>query len=107
MPAVKQIEEARGAEERLADLLRDPQAVEFLARLLAERERRGGQSLRRADAASSMHEGDGLGRARVGSDGSSLPQRVVSLVEAERLIGNGYEFVARLGADRAILRLPR
>jgi integrase/recombinase XerD len=36
LPAVRQIEEARVAEEKLAELLRRPEAVEYLAHLLAE-----------------------------------------------------------------------
>lgn len=36
LPAVKQIEDARDAESRLAELLRNPEAVEFLAKLLAD-----------------------------------------------------------------------
>ena len=39
VPAVRQIEEAKRAETQLADLLRDPKAIEFLAQLLAKRER--------------------------------------------------------------------
>jgi hypothetical protein len=36
---------------------------------------------------------------------SPIPsQRVVSITEAERLIGSGYQFVAPLGTDRAVLR---
>jgi integrase/recombinase XerD len=41
LPAVKQIEETRTAEEQLAQLLRQPEAIElieFLARLLSEKE---------------------------------------------------------------------
>jgi integrase/recombinase XerD len=37
-PAVREIEMARTAEQQLAELLRQPEAIEFLARLLAERE---------------------------------------------------------------------
>lgn len=108
LPAVNQIEEARAAEEKLATLLRRPEAVEFLARLLAEQEKGRGRSGRRGDGPmmgepeepeeSPTSEGSGPSRTPVGS------QRVVSISEAERLIGSGYEFVAPLGADRAVLR---
>ena len=37
-PAVKEIEAARAAEQQLAELLRQPEAIEFLARLLTSRE---------------------------------------------------------------------
>ena len=47
--AVKQIEEVREAEERLAELLRKPEAVEFLARLLAQQKRAPGWSGRQGD----------------------------------------------------------
>jgi integrase/recombinase XerD len=106
LPAVKQIEEARGAEERLAELLSDPSAVEFLARLLAEKGRTPPD--RRAGASSDegvrfpgvQLDPDVEGHAR----SSPTSQRVVSLSEAEKLIGSGYEFVASLGPDRAVLR---
>ncbi len=39
LPAVKEIESARTAERQLAELLRQPQAIEFLAGLLAELQR--------------------------------------------------------------------
>ena len=38
VPAVKEIESARAAEQQLAELLRQPEAIEILARLLASRE---------------------------------------------------------------------
>jgi integrase/recombinase XerD len=38
LPAVREIEAARSSEEQLAQLLRRPEAIEFLARLLAERQ---------------------------------------------------------------------
>ncbi|MCI4336247.1 MAG: site-specific integrase [Thermoplasmata archaeon] len=104
LPAVKQIEEARGAEERLAELLRQPEAVEFLARMLAERQKTGGRSGRRRGADSAAETsvvGDGRLTATEAED---RPQGVVSLAEAERLIGAGYEYVGSLGVDRAILR---
>jgi integrase/recombinase XerD len=41
IPAVKEIETARAAEKQLAELLRQPEAVEYLARLLASRENSG------------------------------------------------------------------
>ncbi len=105
LPAVKEIEEARTAEERLAELLRRPEAVEYLARLLAEQPRGRGRSGRRA-AGSEEGEGSPVspGPGPEVPDARPAPQRVVSLVEAERLIGSGYEFVASLGTDRAILR---
>ena len=56
LPAVKEIEEARTAEERLAELLRRPEAVEYLARLLAEQPRDRGRSGRRA---AGSEEGEG------------------------------------------------
>ncbi|MCI4330239.1 MAG: site-specific integrase [Thermoplasmata archaeon] len=108
LPAVKQIEEARGAEERLAELLNRPEAVEFLAKLLAEnggdaRVRHSGGSGSKSAVAES-----GVPGPETHSPGARSPslQRVVSLAEAERLIGSGYEFVAPLGSDRAILRSP-
>jgi integrase/recombinase XerD len=108
LPAVKQIEAARGAEERLAELLRKPEAVEYLARLLVDQEKGNGRSGHRASAAGA---GDRT-NLQAGPEGdnqsatakSATPQRVVSLSEAEALIGDGYEFVALLGADRAVLR---
>jgi integrase len=108
LPAVKQIEEARSAEERLAELLRKPEAVEFLARLLAEQEKRKGSSGLRGAGADT--DGDQAQESDMDQDSgvtlgaSSKPQRVVSLADAERLIGSGYEFVAPLGADRAVIR---
>jgi hypothetical protein len=108
LPAVKQIEEARGAEERLAALLRTPEAVEYLARLLAEQEKGTSRS---GDREISAQRGQG-GDSQIDPDAevevtrreSSMSQRVVSLADAERLIGFGYEFVASLGADRAVIR---
>ena len=38
LPAVQEIETARSAEEHLAELLRKPEAIEFLAHLLAQRQ---------------------------------------------------------------------
>jgi integrase/recombinase XerD len=110
LPAVKQIEEARAAEGRLAELLRQPEAVEFLAQLLAKRSKGKDPSSRRAEEGDAPREGtdnspvsDGHG-VRPGR--RSPLQRVVSLADAEDLIRSGYEFVAPLGADRAILRAP-
>jgi integrase/recombinase XerD len=108
LPAVKQIEDARGTQGRLAELLGSPEAVEYLARLLAEQEKGKGRSGRRAtstnrpdgdDTRGSPDEDTGVTRPRL-----STLQRVVSLADAERLIGSGYEFVAPLGADRAVIR---
>ena len=106
LPAVQQIEEARMAEEKLAALLRRPEAVEYLARLLAEQERGRGRSGRQAEGSSGEGLTDDEGRRP--DDASTSPssvssQRVVSIPEAERLIGSGYEFVAPLGSDRAVL----
>jgi integrase/recombinase XerD len=105
LAAVKQIPEARGTEESIADLLRQPEAVEFLARLLAERERRGERTGARSGAGVALDESQPTGVFRLAQP--KLPdstQRVVSLADAERLIGSGYEFVAPLGADRAMIR---
>lgn len=109
LPAVKQIEEARSAEERLAELLRTPEAVEFLARLLAESEKGRSHPGRRSDEGSNGQLEDSAGdlAAQPPTDGrSQATQKVVSIAEAERLIKSGYEFVAALGTDRAILRAP-
>jgi integrase/recombinase XerD len=107
LAAVKQIEEARGAEGKLAELLRQPDAVEFLAHLLAQQSRPRAPSSRgksaSTDASQSVHGSD----ARQDSAQFSAAQQVVPLTEAERLIRTGYEFIAQLGADRAILRPPR
>lgn len=111
LPAVKQIEEARSAEQRLAELLRKPEAVEFLAKLLAEGEKgrsRGGRSSSEAGGDSGSRPLLSVEDTESGSPTAprSLPQRVVSLSEAEGLILSGYELVALLGADRAVLRSP-
>jgi integrase/recombinase XerD len=108
LPAVKQIEEARGAEEGLAELLRRPEAVEYLARLLAKQEKGKGRTGRRG-AVSGTGDGNSLQvsrdkESRVAKVESAMPQRVVSLAEAERLIGSGFDFVAPLGTDRAVIR---
>lgn len=109
LPAVKQIEEAKGAEERLAALLRDPAAVEFLARLLAKQEK--SKSSRAATSDELGTEGNEVPGVEVHIVDEPRPnhpvlQKVVPLTDAERLIQSGYEFVATLGADRAIVRPP-
>ena len=114
LPAVKQIEEARVAEERLAELLRQPEAVEFLARLLADQGKgRGRSGGRRAmDAGNAPTDGpatDPRGAPLLitpKSDRATAPppERVVPLSDAERLIGSGCEFVAALGPDKVVLR---
>ena len=109
LPAVKQIEEARSAEERLAELIRDPEAVEFLAKLLARGEGGRGRPSRRSDVAQPEPLDDRKRSSEerlLGSARSSIPQKVVPLTEAEDLIRAGYEFIAPLGSDRAILRAP-
>jgi integrase/recombinase XerD len=106
LPAVKQIEEARSAEERLAALLRQPEAVEFLAQLLANRKSESGRGATKADAGEmSTASAEPASLSETLFVGSPR-QRVVSLIDAERLIMSGYEFVASLGAERAILRIP-
>jgi integrase len=109
LPAVKQIEEARRAEERLAELLGKPEAVEYLARLLAEQEREGGGFGHRETSVrtSNGSESQDHPRSHLAVSAAMRPaaQRVVSLGDAERLIGSGYEFVATLGEDRAVIRL--
>lgn len=110
LPAVKQIEEARSAEARLAELLRKPEAVEFLAKLLAEGEKgknRGGRQSDVGDDDSSSEEPHSSIRSDGPAPGPRPPaQKVVPLSDAEGLILSGYEFVAALGADRAVLRAP-
>lgn len=109
LPAVKQIEEARGAEERLAELLRKPEAVEFLARLLAEE---GSREARTAPRSRQSGSSDARTSPVTEPPGLRPPldrggvQEVVPVGDAEQLIRAGYEFVAQLGADRAILRAP-
>ncbi|HZY70534.1 MAG TPA: site-specific integrase [Thermoplasmata archaeon] len=112
LPAVRQIEEARGAEEKLAELLRNPEAVEFLAKLLSEGEK--GKSRGGRDSASGDEESP-IETTPLSAELSSGPrmglrppgQKVVPLSDAEGWIQSGYEFVAVLGADRAVLRAPR
>lgn len=110
LPAVRQIEETRASEEALAALLRNPEAVEFLARLLAEQGKGAGRSRGSKGRESSGPESPEP--APVGAPAASHkgvregagPQRVVALSEAEGLIGSGYEFVAPLGPDKVVLR---
>ncbi len=111
LPAVKQIEEARVSEEKLAELLRKPEAVEFLARLLAEEGKRETRSGRRAAGVEDRPterpaaEPGGIPLPPpTASPPFPAPQRVVALSDAERLIGSGYEFVASLGPDKVVLR---
>jgi integrase len=44
LPAVKELETAKSAEHQLAELLQQPEAIDFLARLLASRERQPGRA---------------------------------------------------------------
>ncbi|MCI4365064.1 MAG: site-specific integrase [Thermoplasmata archaeon] len=108
LPAVRQIEEARGAEEKLAELLRKPEAVEFLARLLAEQEKSRGRTGGRAAETGGLSWEVSQSPSGADAGDTNVPpsksQRVVSLADAERLIGFGYDFVAPLGADRAVIR---
>lgn len=108
LPAVRQIAEARTAEERLAELLRDPEAVEFLARLLADRDESKHRAARGAGS-TPVDEARDVPEHSVNAPGGppagSKPQRVVSLSEAERLIGLSYDFVASLGSDKAVIRM--
>ncbi len=111
LPAVKQIEEARSAEERLADLLRRPEAVEFLAKLLAEDEEgthRRGRHANGDDGGSRLEAAPATSESKAGLEAGrrSPAQKVVPLSDAEALIQAGYEFVSVLGADRAVLRAP-
>lgn len=107
LPAVRQIEEARTAEARLAELLRDPEAVEFLARLLADREgpkRRTGRGAEPTASEEVQEDRESSADAPGPAPAGSKPQRVVPLREAERLIGLSYDFVAPLGSDKAVIR---
>lgn len=111
LPAVKQIEEARGAEERLAELLRTPEAVEFLAKLLAEGKKGKSPGGRRPSEGGRNSNSDSPHVTLEPEDRlapGSLPpaQKVVPLSDAEEWIQSGYEFVAVIGADRAVLRAP-
>ncbi|HEV2370435.1 MAG TPA: site-specific integrase, partial [Acidimicrobiales bacterium] len=111
LPAVRQIEEARSAEERLAELLRNPEAVEFLANLLAEGEKGKGRVSRHSTSggsgSGSAAPPDMVSTAAGPGAGRRLPaQKVVPLSDAEGLILCGYELIAVLGADRAVLRAP-
>lgn len=108
LPAVKQIEEARGAEERLADLLGQPEAVEFLARLLAEREGDKSRIGRQAGSGAGGYPlvGEPADYGQHSLESRAGAQRVVTLAEAERLIGSGFEFVGPLGTSKAIVRNP-
>jgi integrase len=110
LPAVKKIEEARGAEERLAELLRQPEAVEYLAQLLAKQSKGKNRPIGRgADGPVPSSDSDEAAPLEDKSRDTSRrvsAQRVVALADAERLIRSGYEFVAPLGPDRAILRAP-
>jgi hypothetical protein len=108
LPAVKQIEEAVTAEERMANLLRQPEAIEVMARLLAEQEKKNRSDRRSANAADPDGGGEACTQARAGAriEASDAPQRVVPITEAERLIQSGYEYVAPLGTDKAVLRTP-
>lgn len=107
---MKQIEEVREAEERLAELLRKPEAVEFLARLLAEETKKEarvsgtGRERSRNSAVPEAESNKGFPNAPVDGQAAERPQRVVGLSEVERLIGSGYEFVAPLGPDKVVLR---
>ncbi|MCI4336503.1 MAG: site-specific integrase [Thermoplasmata archaeon] len=106
LPAVKLIDEARSAEERLADLLRRPEAVEFLATILAEQEKgkhRTGRHASTGVATGGANRDESMDSGAAPPPATSQPQRVVSLADAERLIGSGYEFVAPLGVDKAVV----
>ena len=109
LPAVKQIEETTTSEERLAELLRRPEAIELMARLLAE-QGKGKDRAGRGTGKSADGDGGGDGDLRspdaLPKEAAGPPQRVVSIAEAEQLIRSGYEFVAPFGNDRAVLRAP-
>jgi integrase len=105
LPAVKQIEEARVAEERLAELLRRPEAVEFLARLLA------GEGQSRTRSRGRSRESGGTRRA-ADPETESNPaikveaprqQALVAELELPRYLAEGWHAVMPVNGSKFVV----